>query len=121
MPPPRHSRSYINQRNFVLAVAGILVAAIIGFFIYQLKFLRSPRLEILSPERDVTTEHSTWDVRGRADPDADLTLNGRPLYIGEAGEFSERVYLFTGTNRLEVEAKNRYGKITTVTRYVVVR
>lgn len=112
---------YVTQRNFMLAVAGLILAAIAGFFAYEFKFLRSPALVVSSPQRDSVSESLTFDVRGRTDPDADLTLNGRPLYSGETGEFTERLYLFKGVNRLEFESKNRYGKTARITRYIVIQ
>lgn len=115
------SARYITQRNFALVMAATVLAAIVGFFSYEFKFLRSPALVVSAPSRDIIAERTVYDVRGRTDPDADLTLNGRPLYSGETGEFSERIYLFRGVNRLDFEAKNRYGKTTRVTRYIVVR
>lgn len=117
----RTTSSYITQRNFVLAVAGAVLAAIIGFFAYEFKFLRSPNLEVLDPPRDLAIAQTAYEVRGRGEADADLTLNGRPLYSGETGEFAEGIHLFQGVNRLEFEAKNRYGKTTRVTRYIVVQ
>lgn len=121
MTPERLSAQYVNQRNFVLAATGIVLAAIVGFFAYEFKFLRAPDLVLLAPTEDLAGESTIFDVRGRTDADADVTLNGRPLYSGETGEFTERVYLTPGVNRLEFEAKNRYGKTTTLTRYIVVR
>src|SRR3989338_3936288 len=113
---------YVNQRNFPLAVGGIIMAVIVGFFAYEFKFLRATSLEIMAPTRDIIADSDTFDVRGRTnDLDADLTLNGRPLYSGETGEFTERIYLVVGVNRLDLEAKNRYGKTTTITRYIVLR
>mgnify|MGYP001574851962 CR=1 FL=1 len=112
---------HINQRNFVFALGGIALAVIVGFFIYEFKFLRAPELEVIIPERDVVSSSDIFDVKGRADPDADLTLNGRPLYSGGTGEFEERVYLVKGVNHLKFEAKNRYGKSAKVTRYIVVK
>jgi len=112
---------YLNQRNFALVLAGVVLAAIAGFFIYELKFLRAPEISIFDPARDLATDKDFYDVRGRTDPDADLTLNGRPLYSGGNGEFSERVYLAKGVNKLELEAKNRYGKTSKVTKYIVVK
>lgn len=113
---------YVNQRNFTLAVGGVVMAAIVGFFAYEFKFLRAPSLEVLAPTRDMVAESDSLDARGRTDDlDADLTLNGRPLYSGETGEFTERIYLVRGVNRLDFEAKNRYGKTTSITRYIVLR
>ncbi|MDP3727681.1 MAG: hypothetical protein Q8R35_03545 [bacterium] len=113
---------YVTQRNFKLAVGGAAIAIVIGFFAYEFKFLRAPSLELFSPAEDMVADTDAFDVRGAShDPDADLTLNGRPLYSGETGEFSERIYLVKGVNRLDFEAKNRYGKTTTITRYIVLR
>ena len=112
---------YLNQRNFVLVAAGAALLAIAGFFIYELKFLRAPELNVYDPARDLAIDKDLYDVSGRTDPDADLTLNGRPLYSGETGEFSEKIYLFKGVNKLEFEVKNRYGKTTKITRYIVAK
>lgn len=112
---------YINQRNFALVLAGVVLAAIAGFFAYEFKFLRAPEISVNDPARDFAIDKDSYDVRGRGDPDADLTLNGRPLYSGGSGEFTERVYLAKGVNKLEFEAKNRYGKTTRITRYIVVK
>lgn len=118
----RAPQRYVTQRNFKLAVGGAAVAIVIGFFAYEFKFLRAPSLELFAPAEDIATDSNAFDVRGAShDPDADLTLNGRPLYSGETGEFTERIYLVKGVNRLDFEAKNRHGKTTHVTRYIIVR
>lgn len=112
---------YVTQRNFKIAVVASAVFAVVVFFIYQFKFLRAPDLEISSPDRDISQKEMFFDVHGRSDPDADLTLNGRPLYSGETGEFTERIHLVKGVNRLDFEARNRYGKTSRITRYIVAR
>lgn len=117
----RRADPYVTQRNFVLAVGGVVLAGVVGFFAYEFKFLRAPDLEVRSPSRDIVATSDIVDIRGRSDPDADLTMNGRPLYSGETGEFAERAYLVKGVNRLDFEAKNRYGKTTRLMRYIVVR
>ena len=118
---PRPPERYINQRNFTLALGGAVVAAIVGFFAYEFKFLRAPALELSAPAGDTLAAEGAFDVHGRTDPDADLTLNGRPLYSGQTGEFTERMYLVQGVNRLDLEAQNRYGKTTRMTRYIIAK
>ncbi len=113
-----HER-HINQRNFVLALAGAVIAAVLGFFAYEFRLLGAPDLEVSAPRQDIAVTENAFDVRGRGDPDANLTVNGRPLYSGETGEFIERIHLVPGVNRLDFEAKNRYGKTTRITRYIV--
>ena len=118
-PPQRLGSPYINQRNFILAIAGVLLAVVVAFFGYEFRSLGAPKLDITNPLRDIQTTESTFDVRGKTDPDADISLNGRPLYSGGTGEFTERIFLAAGVNRLEFASKNRYGKTTRVIRYIV--
>lgn len=121
MLPRRIPQRHINQRNFLAAVAALLLAAVLAFFGYEFRLLGAPGLEVTEPPRDIAASEDVFDVRGRGDADADLTVNGRPLYSGGTGEFTERIYLVKGVNRLDFEAKNRYGKTTTITRYIVVK
>ncbi len=121
MITPHIPERYINQRNFTIAISLAILALIAGFFISELKFLRPPTLEVSAPSQDIETESLVFDVRGRTDPDADLTMNARPLFSAANGEFTERVYLIKGVNELAFITRNRYGKTTTVTRYIVVK
>jgi len=116
---PRIPRQRITQRRIRVVAALAAIAAIAGFFGYEFRYLRAPDLELATPTRDIISDSDIIDVRGRTDPDADVTLNGRPLFIAPDGAFEERVYLGRGLNRLEFEARNRYGKMTTVSRYLV--
>ena len=115
------SEGYFSRRNIKRAVAGVIGVGIIGFFAYESRFLAAPSLALAAPERDVAIEEIVYEVRGHTDPDADVSVNGRPLFIAPTGEFSERLQLFTGVNRLDFVAKNRYGKQTAQTRYIVVK
>lgn len=118
--PLRRRPSRINQRNFKLAIVAAGIAVVAGFFVYEFKFLRPPTLTVTAPARDIAVSESSYEARGRTDPEADATVNGRPLFSGEAGEFAERLQLVKGVNKLEFEARNRYGKTTTAIRYIIV-
>ncbi|RJQ36341.1 hypothetical protein C4552_03580 [Candidatus Parcubacteria bacterium] len=115
------SEGYVSRKNVKRALAVILAAGIVGFFVYESRFLTAPDLTLIAPERDIAIAETVYDVRGRTDPDADVSINGRPLYIAPTGEFSERLQLFNGVNRLDFVAKNRYGKQTIETRYIIVK
>lgn len=110
---------YLTQRNFRILLALAVFAGVAGLFLYGMRSLRAPTLIISVPVEDAATTQDFIDVRGNTDPDADVTLNGRPLYIGSSGSFEERLYLVKGVNTLSFEAKNRYGKTTRVLRYLV--
>jgi len=121
MFPSGKRERYLTQRNFRILLAALIFTGVVGLFLYGSRSLRAPTLVVSAPAKDTATSEDIVDVRGRTDPDADVTVNGRPLYIGSSGEFEERLYLVKGVNALSFEAKNRYGKTTSITRYLVVR
>ena len=121
MTPRTANERYLTQRNFRMLLGVLVFGGVVGLFLYGTRSLRAPTLVVESPATDAITREAILDVRGRTDPDADVTVNGRPLYIGSSGAFEERLYLVQGVNALSFEAKNRYGKTTSLTRYLVVR
>lgn len=112
---PRH----VTNRNARIGAALAVIAAIAAFFGYEFRYLSAPTLKLALPQEDAVVDRNTFDVRGRTDPDADVTLNGRPLFVGPDGAFEERILLARGLNRIDLEAKNRYGKMTSVTRHLI--
>lgn len=110
----------ITQQNLRILIASAIFIAVVGFFVFEFRSLRAPLLVVEAPDADAATTEQVIDVRGRTTPDADVTVNGRPLYIGSSGEFEERFSLFPGVNTLTFEAKNRYGKTTRIVRRIVV-
>lgn len=103
-----------------VGLATAAVFAVVAFFAYQFKSIRAPGLALSSPAGDMETAAGAIDVRGTTDPDADVSLNGRPLFIGPDGAFEERLLLIRGVNRIDVVATSRYGRQSAITRYVVV-
>lgn len=117
---PRTTERLVTQQNLRILIASVTFVGVLGFFLYEFKSLRAPSLVIEAPNADMITTETAINVRGRTAPDADVSVNGRPLYIGSSGEFEERFSLFPGVNTLTFEAKNRYGKTTRVVRRIVV-
>lgn len=55
-------------------------------------------------------------ISGQTDGDADVFIDGSQILTNPDGSFSERVALVNGSNQIQVEAKNRLGKSTTITK-----
>jgi hypothetical protein len=77
-----------------------------------------PQLEVVEPSDGLETLLSTIRLRGRAEPDALVTLNGERIATDADGAFTTTVALHVGANALELEVVDALGASTTVTRRV---
>ena len=59
-------------------------------------------------------------VEGRTERESKLTVNGREITINEQGDFGERIELQPGATALIFISENRFGKMSQVTRHVIV-
>ena len=119
------SRPLSRSRLFTYIGVSLVLASLAFYFSYQFRFLvRLPEIVLEEPAGDmVIAEWTTtpFEVRGRIDPSFRLTLNGRPLYSSEAGEFKQAIYLASGLNTLEFAVTNNLGKTSRVIRHLLVK
>lgn len=110
----------ITPRKLVLAAGSLLLVFILGYIWYQYDYLVGPpSLAVLNPDRDLATQDQNLEIKGRADYDSDLTINGESIYVNNDGAFSKKIDLVFGLNVIEVQAKNKYGKSSTIIRKVL--
>lgn len=105
-------------RNGLVALA-ILVA--ISYIIFSLKnIVAPPRLIIINPSSDITTNQRQLWIIGQTDPEVQLEINGESLLSDRNGSFKQVVNLRSGINSLNVVAIKKYGGRTVVARQVMV-
>jgi len=99
----------------------ILVAgATIGFLFLQVHSLvGSPYLKLEKPPFDLNTEDSSMVVEGYGRANSYIQINGKEVYLGKDGKFSEEIYLNQGLNEIKVEAESRLGKTATIIRRII--
>lgn len=107
---------WLSRSALGATVAGLVLYLGLGVG----KMVAPPALEVKLPESLVIREHEI-EVRGLADPTAHVTINGGEVVKDEDGYFYERIGLGSGINVIEVSAKSKYGKVTTVTKRVIVQ
>lgn len=102
-------------------------AAVVGLFLFLLvgarliRFFGAPRLVVAEPKGEsVSVSNRVIVVRGEAERESQLTVNGRELTIDESGKFNEKIDLRVGVNRLAFRLTDRFGKVTEVRRSLVV-
>ena len=105
-----------DSKKIAYVIVAILLLAVFSFYLYyQFRFyFRVPELILEVPAEDMVISEPHIGIKGRIGLDSALTLNGRPIYIKETGEFQERINLGEGLNQLDFEAKNKAGKITKI-------
>ena len=81
-----------------------------------------PVLNITSPDDGLITNKSTIVVAGTTNDSTSspvtLTVNGNKVSVGSDGSFSTTVTLSKGENTITIEAVDKAGKVSTVTRTV---
>lgn len=109
------SRMRVN--GAALSALTIVLFAASGY----LFFYQTPSFSFEAPaDRSIMRDYRV-SVEGRADSRLELTLNKKPVYIGESGVFQHTILLQKGINELVLEGKTKFGRISTLTRYVVVK
>lgn len=96
------------QQSLLLAAGVFLVFLIYLLFEYRAAFF-PPALSINSPEENATT-NSEIIVTGNADASATVFVNGSPVPLDASGNFTRRLVLFSGKEKISVKAVNRFGK-----------
>jgi len=109
---PQHIR-WLGIFLFLFFVGLYLFIRFIPYFFAPGIILEKPVTE------NVVVNFSEIEVRGSAINTSLLTLNGEEMYIEENGEFTSKVDLEEGINRLVFEAHSRFGRKAEIVRRVV--
>lgn len=81
--------------------------------------LSGPTLTIDSPREGSTVYAETLQLRGVAENIRSLTLNGRSIFVDDAGRFREELALMRGYNILTLRARDRFGRERTAALHVI--
>jgi len=125
----QHKESKANQKAYILkshissfvftpkvVITFLVIAVVFGGFLYLYtefdNFVSEPRLVILEPVSGSQVHSLSVPVRGTAEKDALVFINGQEVLVDEEGGFSQEIELHQGTNTLIVEAENIFSKRT---------
>lgn len=108
--------------QLVTTVVLIFVFFVAGAYLFSQyrSFTSAPLLEVTEPEDNIKVETLDVNVVGKTYPDAMLKINGQKVQLSPGGTFSVAVSLVEGINTILVTSENRFGKISTDKRTVVV-
>ena len=99
----------------VIATSAILFLILIGVvYLYREfgSFSNNPRLVILSPEKNYSTNGNSVVIEGVTDTDGKIFINNQPVLVDENGKFRENLTVQSGTSAINVRAVNKFEKET---------
>lgn len=98
----------------------IITISLVGYLSYQARgYLMGPKIIMNMPVNGEVIHNSYLEVNGQAFNIASLSLNGRPIYTNERGNFKEGLLLARGYNIIELTATDKFGRIKKEKREVV--
>ncbi|MFA4880180.1 MAG: RodZ domain-containing protein [Candidatus Doudnabacteria bacterium] len=103
---------------------GFIALGIVMFFIYlgwELSgFSAPPSLKIISPQENEKVTTDSVVVAGESEKEAEVFINGQPVFVDQEGNFREQIILNAGVNPIEILARNKIGRERRVARNVLV-
>ena len=101
-----HSRRFIKILLF-----GAMALVIIGYAYLKTKdYIAGPQIIITSPLNGSSVSNPLIEIVGVAKNISFISLNDRPIFIDEKGNFKEKLLLYPGYNIMSVKAEDRYKR-----------
>ena len=107
----------MNRRKLKLSLkiltGSLFLFLILGYSLYQSRnLLMGPVITINEPKNGSTTEEQMIKIAGAAKNIKSISLDDRPIFIDEAGSFSEKLLLSNGYNVIKISAWDKFNKKT---------
>ena len=108
-----------TPKKTLIVVVALFIVAFLTYLAYQYHgLLGKPSLEIYSPADNQQVIEEQIAVEGRTNPDNSVTINGSLAQLNKQGEFSYRLRLVFGENKIVIETTNRLGRKARQTRTI---
>lgn len=122
LPGSRRDMWYITPRRLFMFGGSAIFLFFIWFLVTQvIGFTGAPALRIDEPYDAQIAAAPLVRIKGLTEKESQLTVNGREITMNGKGAFDETIELPAGVNTLHFLVRNRFGKQSAVTRYVVVQ
>jgi hypothetical protein len=118
MPKTIH-RQFSLQAIVRWFFAVAIVALLLFYIAFQARHLIEGPVITLLDEPGTVQEGRVVTFSGKTENIVNLTLNGRPIFTDNAGNFSETVVLEDGHSIMTLKARDRYGRETQIERQLV--
>jgi len=103
-----------------VAIITVICTCVIYIGLYINDIIAPPELQIYFPLSDVTIHENKLNIRGKAETNSDIIINGNEILIGPKGEISYDLTLKEGINTIVIQAQKKYSKKNIIIRNVLV-
>ena len=102
----------INSRRLPkILLFSAMILLVVGYAYLKTKdYIAGPQITITSPLNGSSVSNSLIEIVGTAKNISFISLNDRPIFIDESGNFKERLLLYSGYNIMSVKAEDRYKR-----------
>jgi hypothetical protein len=100
----------------VSLLAGLIAIVYVAFEIRSV--LAPPYLSLNEPSSDMIIDGNSIVVTGRGEIGAQVFINNQPVLADQNGQFTENLLLSKGLNIVEVTEKNKFNKVSKITRQI---
>lgn len=114
------AKVWLTPRRIIIASTVVVLLAAFGYVASQVSsVLTPPKLAVNEPSSDETISGNSIVVSGKAEVGADVSINDQAVFLDQNGQFNENVILSEGLNQIQITAKNKFDKVSSVTRKIV--
>lgn len=125
---PRFVQRHVDEkpvytpRRLRLIGLSVLIIVIVTYLAWQVwSIIRPPRLILDSPVPGLSTIERSVEVRGTAERESEVTINGQSVLVDGNGQFVESIDLHPGLNTIQVVAARKRSRSQTILRQVLVQ
>ena len=109
-----------NISNIIIGIGTIIILIVfVGFLIseYQ-KNIIQPQVTLVNPANDMQVSALKIEIKGKTDVENKIYINSEEVSANSKGEFSQKIELKTGLNKIKIKVVNPRGKENTVERLI---
>jgi cytoskeletal protein RodZ len=109
-----------NISNIIIGIGTIIILIVfVGFLIseYQKNIIR-PEVTLVNPANDTQVSAQKFEIKGKTDVENKIYVNSEEVNINSKGEFSQKIELKTGLNKIKIKVVNPRGKESTIERLI---
>ncbi len=118
--PVDQPKIVFTPKKLLMFLTAIFVLGFIGYIFWQYRSIAGPpKLEVTNPSRDMVVSEPQIILRGEADPNSTVKINGQDVLLSDEGNFAFDYVLSDGPNTLTFTAVNEFGRETQITRTLI--
>lgn len=106
-------------KNFIIIILLLGSLTYLGFYLKRIT--APPSLAIISPQDNMVINDYSLDVKGKTEPEANITINGEPVLSDPSGSFEKEINLKTGINEVTISAQKKYSRTSVITKQILVK